>query len=63
MRFARPELLVLLSIVPIWAVGLWAGSVRRQRALERFAGGRANVAPFIADEVNLTIDIKAIDME
>ena len=47
MRFARPELLVLLSIVPIWAVGLWAGAVRRRRAVERFAGGRANVAPFV----------------
>ncbi|HZI95125.1 MAG TPA: VWA domain-containing protein [Patescibacteria group bacterium] len=39
MRFARPELLWLLLIIPVMAMWLVAGITRRRRSLERFAAG------------------------
>jgi Ca-activated chloride channel family protein len=51
MRFARPELLWMLLLLPVLAGGLLAVAARRRRALERFAGGAANRSRFL-DEVS-----------
>jgi Ca-activated chloride channel family protein len=49
MRFARPELLWLLLVLPVLGAGMWAVAARRRRALERFAGGAAHRARFLVE--------------
>ena len=49
MRFARPEFLALLAAIPLWIVAGWWITVRRRRALVRFAGGPGNVSRFLDD--------------
>jgi len=49
MRFAAPEWLGLLALLPLWALaGLWVRA-RRRRALERFAGGGGYVSRFVGE--------------
>jgi Ca-activated chloride channel family protein len=49
MRFARPDLLWMLLLLPVLAAGMLAVSARRRRALDRFAGGAANRMRFVAE--------------
>ena len=49
MRFAQPEVLWGLLVIPVLGAGLLLASSRRRRALERFAGGSANRAQFMTE--------------
>ena len=46
MRFAEPQALWLLLLLPLIAAAARAGAFRRKRALRRFAGGASYVARF-----------------
>lgn len=49
MRFASPEYLWLLLVVPLVAAGGFLAHRRRERAIGRFAGGTAYVARFVSE--------------
>jgi Ca-activated chloride channel family protein len=51
MRFASPQALWLLALLPLLALAGWWGHRMRRRAMARFAGGTAYVARFV-DEVS-----------
>lgn len=46
MRFAAPEWLWLLALIPLVALGGWGVYAGRRKALRRFAGGEAHVDRF-----------------
>jgi Ca-activated chloride channel family protein len=46
MRFAAPEWLWLLSLVPLLALASWWTYARRRKALQRFAGGQLHADRF-----------------
>jgi Ca-activated chloride channel family protein len=46
MRFAQPEVLGWLLLIPVLAAGLLVASSRRRRALDCFSGGAANRSRF-----------------
>lgn len=49
MRFAAPEWLWLLSLVPLLALASWWTYARRRRALRRFAGGEPYAGRFTGE--------------
>jgi Ca-activated chloride channel family protein len=49
MCFLRPELLWLLLLLPTVGLAAWWGTLRRNRALRRFAGGTERVARFTGE--------------
>lgn len=49
MRFASPEMLWLLLLSPLLALGALGARHLRRRALERFAAGARQVAPLVAE--------------
>lgn len=49
MRFAEPQFLWLLLLLPLLALAGYAAQRRRRRALERFAGGRQSAGRFTGE--------------
>ena len=49
MRFAAPEFLWLLLLVPLWGLVGWAAHARREGALRRFAGGESFASRFTGE--------------
>lgn len=49
MRFAAPEFLWLLGLLPLAAAAAWINHALRERALRRFAGGEAYASRFTGD--------------
>ena len=49
MRFADPQVLWLLLLVPVLALAGWRVHGRRRRALARFAGGPLQTSRFVGE--------------